>query len=215
MNALPAPASATIAALAAHDLERKAEEAAKASAEEAEIERRAGPAPRAHKFWAGGAVNLVRYDEGATAGLLTQGTLDRQSTGFKVFGGYQFSRHLGVEVGYASLGEADYSGSFQGTPVVGGKLKITGFDAALVGSLAVSEKAILFGKVGAFMWEAKANDVTGGVPFSTSTDGTNAMLGLGVAYALSPATALRVELESRRAADEAVNLIAVGLELRF
>jgi OOP family OmpA-OmpF porin len=204
-----------VGALAVHDLERKAEELARTATEEADVERRAGPAPRAQKFWVGGGVNVVRYDEGATAGLLTQGTLDRQSTGFKVFGGYQLLRHLGIEVGYADLGEVDYSGNFQGTPVVGGKLKISGFDAALVASLALSEKAVLFGKAGAFMWEAKANDVTGGVPFSTSTDGTNTLLGLGVAYALSPATALRVEFESRRAANEAVNLISLGLEVRF
>ena len=109
----------------------------------------------------------------------------------------------------------EYSGTFRGTPVTDGKLKITGFDASLVGSLALSEKVILFGKVGAFKWEADANDRAGGVPFSTSTDGTDALLGLGLTYAITPRIALRAELESRRAADEAVNIFAFGAEFRF
>jgi len=209
------PAAATISTLAAIDLERKAEEQAKAAALAAEEERRAGPAPRPQKLWIGGSINRTIYDEGATAGLLTQGSLERQATGFKVFAGYQLFRNVGIELGYTDLGETEYSGSFNGTPVANGKLKIAGFDAALVGSLAASEKAIVFGKLGTFIWEAEASDVAGGAPFSTSTDGTNVLLGLGFAYALSPKTALRAELESRRAADEAVNVLSVGLEIRF
>ena len=213
--ATPSAAASAVSTLRPLDLERRAEAAAATAAAAAEVERMAGPAPRQQKFWAGGALNLSRYDDGATAGLLSQGTLDTQSTGFKVFAGYQFWRHLGIEVGYADLGEVEYSGTFQGTPVTDGKLKITGFDVALVASVALSDKVTLFGKAGAFTWEADANDRAGGVAFSTSTDGTNALLGLGLAYAISPRVALRAELESRRAADEAVNIFAFGAEFRF
>jgi hypothetical protein len=213
--ALPAGTASTASALNALDLERRQERIAAEAAEAAELERQVGPPPRAQKFWAGGALALSRYDDAATAGLLSQGTLDGQSNGFRIFAGYQFSKHVGLEVGYADLGEVDYRGSFQGVPVTDGKLGITGFDVALVVSFVVAEKTMLFGKVGAFAWEAEANDVAGGVPFSTSTDGTNAMLGIGLAYAVSPTAALRAEIESRRAADEVVNTFSFGVEFRF
>jgi hypothetical protein len=215
MTAAPAGVASTANALRGLDLERKAEEAAVAAAAEAKAKEELGPPPREQKFWAGGSVMLTRYDEGATAGLLSSGSLDQQSHGFRVFAGYQMFRNVGIEVGYADLGEVEYSGTFQGMAVTDGKLSITGFDVALVASALVSNRTALFGKVGAFMWEADASDRAGGVPFSTSTDGTNPMLGIGLMYSLSPTTAVRGEFESRRAADEQVNTFSLGLEVRF
>src|SRR6185503_8167539 len=101
------------------------------------------------------------------------------STGFKVFGGWQFHRYLGVEAAFVDLGEAKYEGTFNGLPVTGGKLKVNGLNFAVVGRLPIGERFALFAKGGAFVWEAEAKDMTAGVSFTSKTDGTGASGGVG------------------------------------
>lgn len=167
------------------------------------------------KMWVGASVGQVRFDEGITSRLITSGTVDTEATGFKLFAGYAFHRNFGIEVGYADLGEASYSGSFNGTPITNGKLQVGGLDAALLLRAPLGERLTLFGKLGIFVWEAEASDVAAGVPFSAKTDGSDAFFGVGAAYAITRAAAVRLEAESRKVGDDSVNLLSIGLEFRF
>jgi OOP family OmpA-OmpF porin len=100
-----------------------------------------------------------------TAGLITSGTVDGSDSGTKIFGGYRFGPRLALELAYVDLGKLSYSGDFSGTPVTGGKVKVSGFNSSLVALHQATPKLGLFAKAGLYAWEAKASDVTGGVPF--------------------------------------------------
>ena len=170
---------------------------------------------QAPKMWVGVSVGQVSFDEGLTSRLITSGTVDTEATGFKLFAGYAFHRNFGIEVGYADLGEATYSGTFNGTPITGGKLQVGGLDAALIARAPLGERLTLFGKVGVFVWEAEATDTAAGVPFSAKTDGSDAFFGVGAAYAITRAAGVRLEAESRNVGDDSINLLSIGLEFRF
>ena len=163
----------------------------------------------------GASIGQSDVDEDITAGLITSGSVDGKDTAFKVFGGYMFNRHFGVEGAYVDLGEVTYSGSFFGSPVTGGRVETTGFNVAALGSYPVTEEFSVFGKIGLFFWEAEASDTTGGVPFSAKTDGTDISFGLGVNYHFTRNLGVRAEWERFKLDDADADLISVGIVWRF
>ena len=163
----------------------------------------------------GASVGQSDIDEDITAGLITSGSTDSKDTAFKLFGGYMFNRHFGVEAAYVDLGEASYSGDFVGAPVTGGKVETSGFGVSALGSYPVTEQFSIFGKIGIFFWEAEASDTTGGIPFSAKTDGTDVSFGVGVNFNFTQNLGVRAEWE-RFALDEVdADLISIGIQWRF
>ena len=79
----------------------------------------------------GGSVGQSDIDEQITTGLITGGSVDGKDNAFKIFGGYMFNRHFGIEGAYVDLGEVSYSGNFFGTPVTGGRVEVTGINISL------------------------------------------------------------------------------------
>jgi OOP family OmpA-OmpF porin len=194
--------------------------AAPSPAEPARVPAPAAPrppaAPRLENFlFAGASVGRSDIDEAMTRGLITSGEVKSESTGFKVFGGYQFHPNLGVEAAFVDLGEAKYEGSFNGAPVTGGKLKVNGLNFAALGRVPLGQRFALFGKVGVFVWEAQASDTTAGVPFSTKTDGADASFGIGASFDITRNIALRAEGEMFGVADEKATLLSVGFAFSF
>lgn len=166
--------------------------------------------------FAGASIGQSDVDEDITAGLITsEARVDSKDTAFKVFGGYMFNRHFGVEGAYVDLGEVSYSGSFFGSPVTGGKVEATGFNVAALGSYPVTEEFSVFGKIGLFIWEAEASDTTAGVPFSAKTDGTDISFGLGVNYQFTRNLGVRAEWERFKLDEADADLISVGMVWRF
>ncbi|HSG75465.1 MAG TPA: outer membrane beta-barrel protein [Burkholderiales bacterium] len=146
--------------------------------------------------------------------LITSGPVDGKDSGNKFFGGYQFSRNLGLELAYADLGKATYSGTFLGIPVTGGTAKTTGLNFSAVGTMPLNEKFELFGKIGLFAWESKASDVTGGLPFSGKADGSDLSFGFGATYNLTRNFGLRAEWEQFKAVDN-ISLLSIGAAYKF
>jgi OOP family OmpA-OmpF porin len=99
--------------------------------------------------------------------------------------------------------------------VTGGKLEVTGFNVAAIGSYPVTEEFSVFGKIGLFIWDAEANDTTGGVPFSGKEDGTDLSFGVGIGYQFTRNLGLRAEWEMFKANDADTSLISVGLQWKF
>lgn len=163
----------------------------------------------------GGSIGQSDVDEEVASGLITSGSVDGKDTAWKLFGGYMFSRNLGIEGAYVDLGEVSYSGEFFGSPVTGGKVGITGFTIAALGSLPVSEQFSVFGKLGLFVWEAEASDTTGGVPFSDKADGTDLMFGIGLGYQFTRNLGVRAEYEMFAADEADAGLVSVGIVWRF
>jgi OOP family OmpA-OmpF porin len=169
----------------------------------------------AQGFYIGGSVGESDADEGnAIPDLITSGPVDGKDSGMKFFGGYQFNQNLAVEVAYVDLGKATYSGTFSGSPVTGGTVKTTGFNASAVGTLPLNPSFSLFAKAGIYTWEAKASDVTGGVPFSGKDDGADLSFGFGGAYNLTKNFSLRAEWEQFEAVDK-ISLLSVGVAYKF
>jgi len=169
----------------------------------------------AQGYYIGGSVGESDADEGnAIPALITSGPVDGKDSGMKFFGGYQFSQNLGVELAYVDLGKANYSGTFFGAPVTGGRVKTSGFNASVVGVLPLNPSFSLFAKAGMFAWDAKARDVTGGLPFSGSDDGADLSFGFGGAYNLTKNFSLRAEWEQFEAVDK-ISLLSVGVAYRF
>ncbi len=163
----------------------------------------------------GASIGQSDVDEDITAGLITSGSVDSKDNAFKVFGGYMFNRHFGVEGAYVDLGEVSYSGSFGSAAVNGGKVETTGFNVAALGSYPVTEAFSVFGKIGLFIWEAEASDTTGGVPFSEKTDGTDISFGLGLNYQFTRNLGVRAEWERFKLDEADADLISVGIVWKF
>ncbi len=141
-------------------------------------------------------------------------TADETDTGWKLFGGYQFTRNWGVEFAYVDLGKATVNsrGTVAGvTDVYRSEATAKGWSLAGVGTVMVSDTFGLFGKLGAFRWDldTKCSLVTnatgtgtcaattgpGAGPANRSASGTDLTYGVGLKYNLTKQASLRVEWE--------------------
>jgi OOP family OmpA-OmpF porin len=163
----------------------------------------------------GGAIGQGDIDDEVTTGLITSGTVDGKDSAWKIFGGYMFNRHFGVELAYVDLGEATYSGQFGVQPVTGGTVEMNGFNVSVLGAYPVSEQFSIFGKVGLFAWEAQARDTTSGVPFSATRDGADISFGVGAGYQFTRSFGVRAEWEMFATDVADASLISVGVLWRF
>lgn len=165
--------------------------------------------------YVGGSFGQGNLSDGIFAPLITSGRADRDTTGFKLFGGLQLHPSFGVEIAYVDLGDASYSGSFFGLPVTGGKVQASGFNLSGVASFPASAEVSIFGKLGLFLWDLEATDTTGGLPFATSAGGSDLSFGFGLDYRVGANWALRAEWESFKLEDESARLISIGIVYRF
>ena len=170
--------------------------------------------PMAQPF-VGASIGQSDIDDEVTAGLITSGSVDSKDTAWKIFGGYMFNRHFGVEAAYVDLGSVSYSGNFGGVPVTGGNVDVSGINIAALGSFPINEQFSIFGKLGLFLWDVEASDTTGGVPFSASDDGSDISFGIGVAYNFTRNLGVRAEFEIFKTDEADAQLISIGVQWRF
>lgn len=149
---------------------------------------------------------------------------DRRSTGYKVFGGYQFHPNFALEGGYFDLGKFGFTANTVPAGSLQGQTKLRGLNLDLVGTLPLTERFSALARVGANY--ARTSDTfsgTGAVgvnnPNPRKRD-TNLKLGLGVQYAFSESLAMRAEVERYRVNDAVgnkgdVDMVSVGLVYRF
>ncbi len=133
-------------------------------------------------------VNAGRTDQKVFAEGIS-GTAKDTTTGYKLYGGYDFSKNFGVEGGYMDSGDgkAVFSNGF----FVEGKT--TSLYVAATGTLPLNEQFSLFAKAGVATNRAKLNN-SNGVYFDERT--TSPVLGIGAAYAVSKNIALVIEYEN-------------------
>lgn len=174
-----------------------------------------GAAQAQSQFYLGAGLGPSRYDRDVAEGLITSGSVDRSDTGFKLFGGYQFSPNFALEAAYLDLGKARYSGDFFGSPVVDGRVEVTGINLSGVLSAPLRPGFSVFGKVGLFFWDAEARDITAGSPFSESQDGSDLSFGIGASYAVARNIGVRAEWEFFESVDADASLLSIGVEFRF
>ncbi len=178
----------------------------------------AGPvalAQGSERFYVGAGAGASDIDRDATEGLITSGAVDGSDSGIKIYGGYRFRPNLALELAYVDLGTLTYSGDFAGMPVTGGKVKASGFNTSLVGIHPLNPRLDLFAKVGLVAWNAKASDVTGGVPFAAKDDGVDLSFGVGADYYFTKKVGARLEWEHFATEPGAASLVSAGIVVRF
>ena len=150
-------------------------------------------------------------------------TSDERDTAYKAFLGYQFNRFMALEGGYFDLGEARFTADTTvplGT--LSGKLKTRGWHLDLVGSLPVTPRFSVLGRIGAHHGKTKAEYVGTGLAVpafpEASKSKTNYKYGAGLQYEITPAMLVRGEWERYRVshvADGRHNVDVASVSLVF
>jgi OOP family OmpA-OmpF porin len=177
-----------------------------------------------------GASRATIDDARITSGLLGSGLTaasiadDNRSNGYKLFGGYRLNRNIAVEGGYFDLGDFGFKATTVPAGTLNGNIKFRGLNLDLVGTLPITEKFSVFGRIGANYAQARDSfSATGMVNVLNSNPSkreTNLKVGLGVEYAFNDALSMRGELERYRINDAVgnkgdIDLLSVGLVYRF
>ncbi len=159
------------------------------------------------------------------SGLTTSGfARDEKDTGYKVFGGYQLSRNFALELGVFDLGKYSFSATTVPAGGLNGQLKVQGFNLDLVGTMPLTERLSLIGRIGATA--ARTRDQFSGsgavavLNPSPHQRATNYKFGGGLQYEFSPAFLVRGEAERYRINDAVgnkgdVNMLSVSLVFPF
>lgn len=167
-----------------------------------------------------------RITSGLQSSGLTVTSIDdtSRSTGYKLFGGYQYNQNFSMEGGYYDLGKFGFNATTSPAGTLTGDTKLRGLNLDAVGTLPFTEKFSGIGRIGATYGEAVDNfRGTGAVNVlnpSPSKLEANYKYGVGLQYAFTPALAMRMEVERYRVNDAVgnrgdVDLVSVGLVLRF
>jgi len=171
-------------------------------------------------------------DARISSGLANQGlggiaiSNDERSTGYRIFGGYQFNPYFGIEGGFVDLGSFGYRASTVPAGTLAGDMGVKGFNVDLVGTLPLAGGWSALGRVGATSMRASDSfTATGAVrmPYATANPSQRSSgfkAGVGLAYAFTPALSVRLEAERYRLKDAVgnrgdVDLLSVGLVYRF
>jgi len=143
---------------------------------------------------------------GITAGLLpgvsaASSSSDEKDTAYKLFGGYQFNRNIAIEGGYFNLGKNSFNATTTPAGTLAGQSKVQGINLDLVGTMPLTERFSLLGRIGAQQAWTKSNfsgtGAAAGVSSSKRND-ANMKVGLGAQYELSPSMWVRGEIERYR-----------------
>lgn len=169
-------------------------------------------------------------DSRITSSLLSQGFTvtalkDYDSHfGYKLFGGYQFSKYFALEAGYFDLGQFGFAASTLPPGDLSGNLKLSGANVDAVGIVPVTDKFAALARLGYIYSNTKDNFAgSGAVVVSDperSEHSSNFKFGLGLQYAFTRSLGVRAEAERYRIGDAVgnkgdIDLFSVGLLFRF
>lgn len=168
-----------------------------------------------------GAAAQSLVGAGVTAGALNE---DERGNAYKAFVGVPLSPNWAVEAGYFDLGRFGLDAATLPAGTVSGTTRIQGLNLDLVGTMPITERWSLLGRVGAAYAETKGSisgtGASGVTALSSSKRDTHYKYGFGTEYAFTPALTMRLEGERYHVNDAIgqranVDLISVGLVYRF
>lgn len=130
---------------------------------------------------------------------------DERHTAYKVFGGYQFNRYVGMELGFFHLGRFGFNASTTPEGTLAGSFRVQGANLDVVGTLPFTENFSGLARIGAQYARTRDEISSTGAVFVSnprpSDRETNAKVGLGLQYAFSRAFHMRAEVERFRVSD--------------
>ena len=160
------------------------------------------------------------------AGFATTSIVDdSRNSAYKLFAGYRYNKNVAMEGGYFNLGQFGFTSTTVPAGTLTGKIKLQGFNLDVVGTLPLTEKFSVLGRVGLNYAQAKDNFTnTGLVPPPANPNPSkgqiNYKFGAGVQYDFTDALGMRVEAERYRINDAVgnkgdINMYSLGLVYRF
>lgn len=172
----------------------------------------AGPAIAQEGLYLGGSVGVAQYKDTCKRANVP---CDDQDDAWRLFAGYQFSRHWSAELGYADLGEvagAGALGSFS--------LEAKGWDLSALGSIPLAGGLSAFGRLGVYRLRTTLDQA--GPGFGTVHEAitdTGFTYGAGLGYTLWR-IGLRAEWQRYQNVgssinDEDVDVFSFGALFRF
>ncbi len=145
--------------------------------------------------YVGGSLGQAKVKGGDFPGL------DSTKAAGKLYGGYEFTPNIGLELGYAQMGDFSYNG---------GSVEANGFFVDAVGKFPFTPQWSALARVGAFQGKLDSG--------GTSDRGSSWKAGAGVQYDLTPNAALRAEYERYKfdvMGSPSADMFTVGLNYRF
>lgn len=183
-------------------------------------------------WYMGGSVGGTRADfkndanNNALKGLgfvVNSTATDNTSSGGKLFGGYQLSPNFALEGGYFDLGRYSFSSTTPGGTFSGNTL-VRGLNLDLVGTMPLSDRFSVLGRVGAAYAQSRSDYASTGFvglnSTSASRNSTGPKIGVGIQYALTDALSLRAEIERYRINDPSrnrgnIDMASIGVVYKF
>jgi len=157
--------------------------------------------PKTSGFYVGGGAGQAKFMQFQnTCSLISNSggvvsDCDNKGFAFKAFGGYQFVRYFGVEVGYADFGRARAKVSSPGQGDVDFKTRAVFLDGVV--TVPIISGLSFLAKGGVVRWNTKLNVAanTGLALPSQSETGFSGMYGAGFEYMFSNSFGMRAEYE--------------------
>ncbi|HFD87241.1 MAG TPA: hypothetical protein ENJ35_06165 [Gammaproteobacteria bacterium] len=147
------------------------------------------------------------------------------TTVWKAYWGTYFTPFLGLQLGYANLGNADVKASAQiaegeeaefvkdlakAQPDLG-----KGVQLSVTGRFPVSENITVHDWLGVFVWENESSAIFKGKKVTETTKGTNFVLGAAAEYRLNYELGFRLEFERFNQRGDAVNVLGGSVAYYF
>ena len=154
-----------------------------------------------------------------------EATMKDSATVWKAYFGAYFTPFLGLQVGYANLGNADVKASANVSP--GEEAAFVkdlaasqpdlgkGVQLSVTGRFPVSENITVHDWLGIFIWENESSATLDGRNVTETTSGTNFVLGAAAEYRLNYELGLRVEFERFNQSGDAVNVFGASVAYYF
>ena len=169
-----------------------------------------------------GASAGTSYGRDVCDDLTTIGDCGDSDTGFKVYGGYQFTPVWGVEAFYTDLGEftaTDYSLGILNSINV--SASADGIGTVATASWPIGDNFAIFSKLGFLYWSVDSSASMGAQSASISDDGLALAAGLGLRYSLTENFGVRADWDWYSVGDESttgdsdVDLFSAGIFVSF
>jgi OOP family OmpA-OmpF porin len=154
---------------------------------------------------------------------------DDQDAAWRIFGGYQFNRNWALELGYGDFGEAHGSGPIPAGGNATFRTHSYAFDLTGIGSLYLTQRLSLFGRLGAYMGRTTRDiEFTNFPNVNEAKTNSGLTYGAGLGYNLGP-LGVRAEwqrydnigtnqnsgIEGEPSGTDEVDVFSIGVLLRF
>jgi opacity protein-like surface antigen len=175
-------------------------------------------------FYVAGDVGASRYKASSEDFRIVGGTFDQRDTAGGIAFGFQLNPTIALELGYTDFGRAKVSGlgSLVCRPLpvclppagpVNGDLRAKSTHVTMVATAPLTKEFSIYGRLGAARTERATSVSLLGSQFNFKDNKTEALFGLGAAYAFT--SSVEGTIEWKRLQEPKVDAVSVGARFRF